>query len=212
MTFAVGIFSLLVLLSASSFVKASLVIDVSVAHAQINQLQSQTITVTANEGGEGTILVVQPGEGMSWTGFLDRHASLKTLWIDLPQEVQTEVLDETWGKILSFKTVTIGPGGGSVVVTFPDDFEGLNGEPSTALIGTYKVIFTFMSHEAGSSANCGHCCLFEIKFDCGTWLVIPENQLGTIVPLLMSLIALPVFNLYRRKSPHHTFTFSSRTS
>lgn len=67
--------------------------------------------------------------------------------ISLPSNVKTELANKVGGKIVSFKMVSFPLGGGSTTFTFPDDFKGINGEPSTQLMGKYTVIFTYKSWE-----------------------------------------------------------------
>lgn len=149
--------------------------------------------------GKRILLVIQPAEGTPWIDFLNEHPGLKALWNTLPSNIRTEVTSKIGGKIVSYSIINTGLGGGDRVVTFPDNFTGINGAPSTTMAGEYKVIFAFLSYEADNE-NMGCCCLFEIGFDCIGWNihVVPEVPLGTIAPLLSMIFAMPILKLYRR--------------
>ncbi len=186
----------LLILIFSSVAYASLDVDVSVENTEIMPLEDQNITVMANERGIGILIVVQPAEGTPWMDFLGAHPALKALYNNLPSNIQTELADKIGGKIVSFKVVSFpDAGGGSETVVFPDDFNGINGGPSTELMGEYKVIFAFISWEDGEC-----CCLFETAFDCTLFLVhvIPEVPVGTIVSLLGMISAIPALAVIKR--------------
>jgi hypothetical protein len=175
---------------------------------QINQLQSQEITATTNEPGKGILLVLQPAEGDPWAGFLAAHPNLEEIWNSLPSDIKTQVQEKIGDKIVSYKLIATEEG--SECVTFPEDFTGVNGEPSTALVGIYKVIFVFLSKgestdtipDAGLTDNI-QCSprvrLVELDFACASWFVVPEVPLGTIAMIVSSITALSVFKLYKRK-------------
>jgi hypothetical protein len=194
--------SLLVLLSAS-FANAALNISVTVKYPQIAQGQSQIITATTNEGGKGILLVLQPAEGDPWAGFLQDHPDLEDLWNSLPSDTQSQVKDAVGNKIVSYKIIVTDQAG-SEDVAFPDDFKGINGEPSTALVGTYTVIFVFVGAPAdgadATNAN-AEVSICKLDFDAVTasWFVVPEVPLGTIAAISSALVALSVFKLYKRK-------------
>jgi hypothetical protein len=184
--------SLLILLS-SSLAHASLDIDVTVGQPLITPLSNQQITITTNEGGFGILLVLQPATGTPWSDFLHAHPALEALWNLLPSNVKTDIGDKIGQKIVSFKLVTMNSGGGTKDYSFPTDFDGINGDPSTALSGQYKIIFAFIG------MNSGHCMVFEKDFDCGSWFVVPEVPFGTVATLLSLLVALSGFGLYKKR-------------
>jgi hypothetical protein len=188
----------LLILMFSSVAYASLDVNVNIENTEIMPLEDQKITATANERGKGILLVLQPAEGTPWIDFLDAHLALKALYNSLPNNIKTELANKVGGKIVSFKIVSF-PGGGSETLTFPGDFNSINGEPSTELMGKYKVIFAYMSWESsGNDARC--CCLCELEFDCvhGSWFVIPEVPVGTIVSLLGMFAAIPALLVVKR--------------
>jgi hypothetical protein len=156
-------------------------------------MEDQTITVTANEKGKGILFVIQPAEGTPWLDFLEDHPLLKALWNSLPSDIKTKIGSAIGGKIVSYATVSIDTGGGSQDLNFPEDFTGINGEPSTKLVGTYKVVLAFISFKSarGAPSNNIRCCCIEIDFDCNSWMVIPEFPFGTITTLLFALMAVP---------------------
>ena len=202
LVYVIATVAFLVLLS-SSFANAYLDADVTVGSIQINKNAPQTITATTNAGGFGILFVIQPALGTPWMNYLNSHPALKWLWLSLPFTTRMTISNAIGGKIVSYKLVTIGNGGGSQSFSFPTDFIGINGEPSTGLLGKYKVFFAFMSHHASNvELSCCRCfCLFQVDFDCGRWFVVPEVPLGTVLSLLTALVALPVFKLVRRKHP-----------
>jgi hypothetical protein len=208
--------SLVALLSVS-MVNASLDISVTVKDLQINQGECQVITATTNEGGKGILIVLQPALGDPWTGFLITHPALATLYAELPSDIQTQLMGMIGNKIVSYKLITMTEGG-CQDATFPDDFTGINGEPSTTLNGDYKVIFVFLAkcqeddqvpdneipaNDLTAGVECQEptceCRLVELDFACAGWFVVPEFYLGTIAPLLSALIALPAVKLLKRK-------------
>jgi hypothetical protein len=133
--------------------------------------------------------------------------------MSLPNDIKTQVQEKIGDKIVSYKLIVMEEGG-SVDVTFPEDFTGINGEPSTALNGEYKVIFVFLSkcesedqvpdgdNTLDAAIECRphrECKLVELDFACARWFVVPEVPLGTIAPVLSALAAIPVAKLYKRK-------------
>jgi hypothetical protein len=189
----------LLILMFTSVAFASLSITVSVENTEIMPLEDQKITVTANEWGLGMVMVVQPAEGTPWIDFLNDHPELKPFYDSLPDNVKTDLANKVGGKIVSFKMVGFPLGGGSKILTFPDDFNGINGDPSTQLMGNYKVIFTYTSWER-SRDDPGWCRCSILEFDCerGGWFVIPEVPLGTIASLLGMFVAIPALLVIKR--------------
>ena len=188
---AYGIASVIFLvLILASTAQAPLEISVTVQNPSINPLQTQTITATPNEPGFGIVFVVQPTDGLPWIDFLNSHLILKSWWTwSLPASIKTQISDAIGGKIVSYKLVSSN-NAHSITLTFPTNFTGINGVPSTAAMGLYKVLFVYMS----SGVSC-----VELDFACGSWLVIPQVPFGTVMALVSSLCAIPAFVLYRRK-------------
>lgn len=88
------------------------------------------------------------------------------------------------GETVSYKLVdTAHADGWTFELTYPTDFEGINGVPSTGAPGQYKVIFVFWNSDT--------VCVTE--FACGSWLVIPQVPLGTVMALVTALCAIPAF-------------------
>lgn len=160
----------------------------------------------------GIILVIQPDEGTSWLDFLDSHTVFKGLWNLLPSDIQTLILGKSEGKIVSYNIISTGAGGGEKTRTFPGEFTGVNGVPSTMLVGNYQVLLAFLSykqtflqdihedlfyflleHDIGCT-----CRFFADEFDCTSWLIIPEVPFGTLITLLSALGAIPMFSLYKK--------------
>ena len=67
------------------------------------------------------------------------------------------------------------------------------------LMGEYKVIFVYKSWER-SENDPRFCCITKCEFDCarGSWFVIPEVPLGTIVSLLGMFAAIPALLVVKR--------------
>jgi hypothetical protein len=88
---------------------------------------------------------------------------------------QTEITDNIGNKIVSFKIVSFPAGGGSQNCIFPDDFNGINGEPSTEIVGEYTAFFAYISWEADDNEE-SFCFLAKKEFDCSfrNFNVIPE--------------------------------------
>ena len=188
-----AVIPLLLIIIFPSVVSASLNVDVSVGIAELVPLSDQTITATANEWGVGLLIVLQPAEGTSWTDFLDAHPVLKALFYSLPSDIRTEISYKVGDKIVSFKIISFPVGGGSEDFIFPDEFNGINGEPSTEVTGEYNVLFAYLSWEGDVEREC--CCLVEKEFDCafGHFNVIPEVPFGTIVASVSMVGALLVY-------------------
>ena len=183
-------------LMLSSTAKAPLEITVTVQNTAINPGQTQTIGARPNENGEGIVFVVQPADGTPWTSFLNSHPTLKTWWdAILSPSIKTQISDAIGGKIVSYKMVSTMNAPITIGLVFPADFTGINGAPSTAVPGDYKVIFVFKSF---SDVNCE---LVELGFACRSWLVVPQVPFGTVMALVSMLCAIPAFMLYRRKRP-----------
>jgi hypothetical protein len=212
--------SLIALLSISS-VKATLDISVNVENPVIDQGETQLITATTNEPGVGLLIVLQPALGGPWTDFLMTHPELMTLLASLPPEIQAQLQGLIGDKIVSYKLIGPIPEDAPIQyplcipAIFPCEFTGINGEPSTELVGDYKVIFVFLScveEEDGQVLPDAEptdavettqlpieVSLIELDFACGRWFVVPEVALGTIAPILASMAALPIVKMYKRK-------------
>jgi hypothetical protein len=185
----IAVISLLLIIIIPSTVSASLNVNVSVGTSELVALMDQTITASANEMGIGVLIVLQPATGTPWIDFLDKHPVFKNLFDRLPSDIQTEITNKVGKKIVSFKIVSFPAGGGSEKCIFPDDFKGINGEPSTELAGEYTVFFAYTSREGN------HCFLAKREFDCafGHFNVIPEVPFGTVVASVSMVGALIVF-------------------
>jgi hypothetical protein len=179
-------------------VNGSLNVSVSIENPEIHQSESQKLTVTANERGIGVLLVIQPSEGTPWMDFLEDHPSLEKLWNLLPNSMRTKIVDKVGDKIVSYKIVKIGTDGGNSTVTFPEDFVGINGKPSTVEVGEYKAILAFLSCQKSDGYDCKCCCLFEVDFDCVSWPVIPEFPSAPLLLVLFAIIAAPLIKLRRK--------------
>ncbi len=77
----------------------------------------------------------------------------------LPTNIRTKIESKIGGKIVSFDIMGTGPGGGSRITTFPEDFTGIGGPPSTETAGDYGVIFAFLSYEETEGDDV-RCCSF----------------------------------------------------
>ena len=188
----IAVISILLIITFSSTVSASLDVDVSVGSSELVTLMDQTITSSANEKGIGILMVLQPAAGTPWIDFLDSHPVLKTLFDKLPSDIQAKITNKVGEKIVSFKIVSFPTGGGSENCIFPDDFNGINGEPSTELVGEYTIFFAYISWEGDSNERC---FLVEKEFDCAFthFNVIPEVPFGTVVASVSMVGALIVF-------------------
>jgi hypothetical protein len=215
--------ALVAILSIAS-VGATLDINVEVASPSINPGEPQVLTVTTNEPGVGLLVVLQPAMGDAWSGFLAEHPLLEALVASLPPDTQAELYTLIGDKIVSYKLIGPVPEEAfncttiSMPVIFPDEFTGVNGEPSTNLPGDYKVIFVYISNyecpdqmpdEVNLTAVAqideprmevpGEVSLIELDFACGRWFVIPEYALGTIAPIISSMAALPLAKRYYKR-------------
>lgn len=195
-----GLVAVLCAVLAVSLVDASLDVSLEVGEPQINQMEDQTITVTANQKGKGMLFVVQPAEGTPWIDFLEDHPVLKALWDSLPSDIKTKIASAIGDKIVSYATVCVDIGGGSQDLIFPGNFTGINGEPSTSLVGTYKVILAFISIESPRRGpnNSTECCCIEADFDCKSWTIVPEFSLPTIAALLSALMAVSTLRFIKK--------------
>ena len=192
--FLIAVISLILIITFPSTVSASLNVNVSVGTSELVALMDQTITASANERGIGILIVLQPAEGTPWTDFLDSHPVLKTLFNNLPSDIQTKIANKVGDKSVSFKIVSFPAGGGSENCVFPDDFNGINGEPSTELVGEYTILFAYISWE-GDNDEGSRCFLVEKEYDCAFvhFNVIPEVPFGTVVASVSMVGALIVF-------------------
>ena len=195
---------LLIIAIPTAAVSAALEVDVDVGTPELIPLTDQTIIATANERGVGILIVLQPATGAPWADFLDAHPALKSIFNQLPTDIQNEIISEIGNKIVSYKIVGFGTGGGSATCVFPDDFTGINGEPSTEAIGEYGVLFAYISWEADVQECC--CCCVRIEFDCdfGIFNVIPEVPFGTV--MIISSMGLAVFGYITIKKPRKNKT------
>jgi len=181
-----------------SIANGSLSVSVTVGRPEIYQGESQLLTVKTNEGGMGILLVTQPNEGASCMDFLEDHQSLEELWNLLPLSTRAEVAGRLGQRIASFIVIRIDTGGGNMTATFPEDFTGINGEPSTETVGEYKAILAFLSsQEADCRAEC-RCHLFEIDFDCVSWPVIPEYPSASLFLILFAAVTLSMIGQRRK--------------
>ena len=215
--------ALVAILSIAS-VGATLDINVEVANPSIDPGEPQVLTVTTNEPGVGLLIVLQPAMGDAWSDYLADHPLLAALVASLPPDTQAQLYSLIGDKIVSYKLIGPIPEEAfdtiplSIPVIFPDDFTGVNGEPSTDLPGGYKVIFVYISayeadqmpenHEPNDVELTqvqvevprievpGEVRLIELDFACGRWFVVPEYALGTIAPIIASIAALPLAKRY----------------
>jgi hypothetical protein len=184
--------SLVVFLSVS-LVNASLDIGATLTKPVINPFENQQIVATTNTAGYGILFVVQPASGTA-----DRLelTDLRAFLLSVPEDVQNELSGKIGDKIVSFKLVTL-KSGETQALSFPADFTGVNGQPSTAVGGTYKVLFVFIS-VSGSNHRC--LPIFEKDFSCGSFLVTPESPIGTVMALAAPIVAFAGFKAYRKDS------------
>ena len=105
-----------VIVVSSSFAKADLGVNLTVADPTINPYETQQITVTANEKGTGVVIVIQPAPGESgtaWEDFFEEHSGIAFVWNQAPDDVKAKIGTAIGDKILSFAIVQFGNGGGS---------------------------------------------------------------------------------------------------
>ena len=218
--------ALVAILSIAS-VGATLDINVEVANPSLNPGEPQVLTVTTNEPGVGLLIVLQPAMGDAWSDFLTEHPLLAALVTNLPPDIKAELYGKIGNKIVSYKLIGPIPEEAfdltplSIPVIFPDEFTGVNGEPSTNQPGDYKVIFVYASayvtdqeptnHEPDTVELTqvqieipeieipGEVRLIELDFACGRWFVVPEYALGTIAPIIASIAALPLAKRYYKR-------------
>lgn len=124
--------------------------------------------------GKGKVFVIQPVNGSSMAS-----SESEDIKDDL-NKISSYIGVSLW-KTISYALVDniTSPEGGEQEFTFPDDFKGLNGEPSTNTLGKYYVFFIFR-HQA-----CEHVC--KIDFDCSSIFVIPESPIGILIAGTASL-------------------------
>ena len=194
-------YGLLAILSAAlltlPMVNGSLSISVSIENPEIYPSESQTLVVTTNEKGIGVLLVIQPSNGTPWMDYLEEHQPMKNLWNMLSNSTKTEISEKVGQKIVSFALIRTDTGGENVTLSFPEDFKGINGDPSTTTEGEYKAILAFLSYEHEVRKRCH---LFEIGFDCVSWPVIPELPPGLLV-VFFAAITLSLTKLHRKLRP-----------
>lgn len=221
--------ALVAILSIAS-VGATLEVNVEVASPTINPGEPQVLTVSTNEPGVGLLIVLQPAMGDAWSGFLADHPLLAAILESLPPDTQAELYGLVGDRIVSYKLIGPIPEEAlncipiTMPVVFPDEFTGVNGEPSTNLPGDYKVIFVYISAyeedqipevpvnhnpdaveltqvqvEIPEIEVPGDVSLIELDFACGRWFVIPEYALGTIAPIISSIAALPLAKRYYKR-------------
>ena len=187
----------LIAILSISFASGSLTMNVQVGKSTINPFEPQQIIATANERGAGILIVVQPANGQPWADFLNDNPALKAAYNALPNNIKTEIANEIGNSIVSYAIVDElwVTHGGQQAFTFPDDFEGINGQPSTGMAGSYKVLFAYASVEGGL------CDLFEADFDCNVWQVIPEVPLGTAIASVALIAGAATFAFYKKRHP-----------
>jgi hypothetical protein len=175
----------------SSTAYAFVNVEVTVAYAKISPGTSQQITATTDTEGTGVIFVVQPttsAEDLTPHG----DPELWSFWNGLTSSIKAEINSEIGPLIVSYIIFTMPEGGGIKTYTFPEDFKGLNGQPSTAIPGTYKVILAFISSE-------GVCSCCKIYFDCDHWFVIPESALRTALAIIVPMVAGATIVTYKKR-------------
>lgn len=177
----IALTSLVVALSLALMIpltRASLLnVNVNVDPETIFPGQKVNITCTAETDGKGVVFVIQPVSTSS-----KAQCESQDVQNDLNQ-ISSDPDCSLW-KIISYACVDeiINPEGGQQRFTFPDDFTGLNGEPSTNILGKYRVFFVFWH---GSECFC-----VKIGFDCSLFWVVPEYPIGTIIGVLTPFLAL----------------------
>jgi hypothetical protein len=182
-----------IVIMASSFANASIYdnlrINVTPAEASISPNDSQQITATVNEKGIGIIFVIQPAEGPTWTDFLQDHPDARALWILAPDDIKQQIQEAVGNKIVSYAIVTFDDPG-SKTLNFISDFTGINGAPSTKLLGEYDVVFAYASFQPWY--------YMETGFACGAWNVVPEVPLGTAAAACSMIAAVGFFKNKKR--------------
>lgn len=176
----IALTSLVLVLSLALMVPLSrgyLSVNVSADPETILPSEKVTITSSAEMDGKGIIYVIQPVSVSS------RAQSESEDVQNGLNEISNDPDYSLW-KIISYAWVDaiIDPEGGQQNFTFPDDFTGLNGEPSTSVLGKYYVFFVFWH---GSK-----CFSVKTRFDCSMFWVVPEYPIGTIMGVLIPFLAL----------------------
>jgi len=177
-----------------SLVSAKLEVNVEVASPTLNPFGTQYITATANELGAGIIFVVQPAVAQeNWLDKVIAGSPLAKAWNNLDSAAKDTINSAIGDKVVSYAFVSWGTNGGSTnpPLAFPNDFTGINGDPSTGLLGTYKVLFVYGSIQPFP--------VIEIDFACAEWNVVPEVPLGTAVASASLIGAAAAYALYRRR-------------
>jgi len=184
----------LAIVMLTSLVNATPVAQIIVSQPIINPSSNQTLTATVTQRGVGIIFVIQPAtSSLSWLEYLNQHPDLKAVWNSLPENIKNQVSDDLNGFIASYKIVNFNDNsGGSSMLSFPQDFTGLNGQPSTSMQGEYNVVFAYLSRD-----NC--CFRFKISFDCGQWFVVPESVLGTAMAIIAPAATFGIFATYKKR-------------
>jgi hypothetical protein len=157
--------------------KAYINVNVSVDPPNISPHQQVDITCWAEMNGKGVVFVVQPSVTSS-----EAQCIIEDVQCDL-NEISSDPDCSLW-KIISYARVDeiVDPEGGQQVLVFPDDFTGLNGQPSTNQPGKYYIFFVFW--------HLSRCFYLKIGFDCSTFWVVPEYPLGTIIAVAVPVLAL----------------------
>jgi len=159
--------------STNAYSHNTLDVNVSCYPEVILPGQTVTLTCTANMDGKGIVFVIQPVKGSSTAS-----SQSEDMQEDL-NKISSDPDGSLW-KIISYAWVRItNAEGGEQELIFPDDFTGLNGEPSTNILGKYYVFFVFL-----------HLCVCKIGFDCSRFFVVPELPLGTLMAITASFGAL----------------------
>jgi len=160
--------------STNAYMQAnSNTLDVSVSsNPEVISLGGKvTIDCTTNMDGKGIVFVIEPVNGSSLASSESR---------DIRQDLDEISHDMSLKRVISYAWVIItNSEGGSRSFTFPDDFTGLNGEPSTNTFGKYYVFFIFI-----------HLCVCKIDFDCSSFFSIPELPFGSLMATTASFGAL----------------------
>ena len=136
----VGLSFFVLFLLTISTVRASLDVDLVVGKPVINPMETQQVTAIANELGLGLIIVIQPSTGESAAPLFSDEEFLEC-WNLIPQHIKESIQNKIGDKIISFRLVRIGLGGGTQECIFPNDFRGINGDPSTQQIGKVQNSF-----------------------------------------------------------------------
>lgn len=172
---------LTVSVNASVLPTSTLQVTVECFPQTIMPNQAVTITCTANMEGMGIIFVMQPSQG----------SSVSSLPLSSVQEDLSKISsdpDFSMHKVISYAWVNIASSsGGEQKFTFPQDFTGLNGKPSTQTMGKYYAFFIFL-----------HMCIYKWGFDCASFFVVPEVPFGTLVATIASFGALMGYAAVKR--------------